>query len=191
MLSLLLAMSPKPSAVSLFRLSKTRERVKGDSPYTVGVMWRNVSLSVLLTTVLASVLAAGQPGSRGEYVGGTEPQIKVKSSGVLQAIDDVYFVFVGRKVQVRVPYERINLLEYGQDVGQHFAAMMLVSPMFQLMKKRQHYLTIGFEDNEGRQQALVFRVSKDDIRIILVSLEAKTGQRVQYQDAEARKEGKG
>jgi hypothetical protein len=69
--------------------------------------------------------------------------------------------------------------------------MLLVSRMFQLVKKRQHYLTVGFEDNEGRQQALVFRVDKNEIRTILVSLEAKTGQRVQYQDAEARKQGKG
>ncbi len=49
---------------------------------------------------------------------------------------------------------------------------------------------MGFEDNEGKQQALIFKVSKNDIRTILVSLEAKTGQLVRYQDDEARKGGK-
>jgi hypothetical protein len=60
-----------------------------------------------------------------------------------------------------------------------------------MSKKREHYLTVGFEDNDGKQQALIFKVSKGDIRTILVSLEAKTGQVVRYQDEEARKGGKG
>jgi hypothetical protein len=37
----------------------------------------------------------------------------------------------------------------------------------------------------------VFRVDKSDIRATLVSLEARTGLRVEYQDPEARKAGKG
>jgi hypothetical protein len=37
----------------------------------------------------------------------------------------------------------------------------------------------------------VFRVDKNDIRIALVTLEARTGQTVQYQDEEARIAGKG
>jgi hypothetical protein len=34
-------------------------------------------------------------------------------------------------------------------------------------------------------------VDKGDIRSVLVSLEARTGRKVQYQDDEARKAGKG
>jgi hypothetical protein len=60
-----------------------------------------------------------------------------------------------------------------------------------LSKKRQHFLTIGYTDDLGRQQALVFKVDKAHIRAVLVSLEAKTGRRVQFQDPEARKAGKG
>jgi hypothetical protein len=37
----------------------------------------------------------------------------------------------------------------------------------------------------------VFRVDKGDIRSVLASLEARTGRRVEYQDQEARKAGKG
>ena len=37
----------------------------------------------------------------------------------------------------------------------------------------------------------MFRVDKNDIRATLVSLEARTGQRIQYQDEEARKAGQG
>jgi hypothetical protein len=153
-------------------------------------MWRSVLVFLFLAAGSVEVVSAGHLGSRGEYVGGTESQIGTNSSGTLEAFDTVYFVFRGRGVNVRIPYERINLLEYGQDVGEHMAAILLVSPMFRLVKKRQHFLTVGFEDNEGHQQALVFRVDKNEIRTILAALEAKTGQRVQYQDAEARREGK-
>jgi hypothetical protein len=38
---------------------------------------------------------------------------------------------------------------------------------------------------------MVFQVEKSKIRPVLVSLEARTGRKVQYQDDEARKAGKG
>jgi hypothetical protein len=38
---------------------------------------------------------------------------------------------------------------------------------------------------------VVLEVGKGDVRQLLVSLEAKTGRRVEYQDDEARKAGKG
>jgi hypothetical protein len=37
----------------------------------------------------------------------------------------------------------------------------------------------------------VFRVDKNAIRATLVSLEARTGVKIQYQDEEARKAGRG
>ena len=60
-----------------------------------------------------------------------------------------------------------------------------------LAKKRQHFLTVGYSDEENHQQAMVFKVGKDDVRTVLVSLEARTGRRVEYQDDDARKGGKG
>jgi 6-phosphogluconolactonase (cycloisomerase 2 family) len=92
---------------------------------------------------------------------------------------------------VKVPYERINLLEYGQKVDRRYIAAVVISPLFMLAKKREHFLTIGFQDDDGQQQAMVFRVDKNDIRLTLVALEARTGQQVQYQDEEARIAGKG
>ena len=63
--------------------------------------------------------------------------------------------------------------------------------MLILSKKRKHFLTLGFKDDEGRQQALVFVVDKNDIRTVLASLEARTGVQVEFQDQEARKQGRG
>ena len=145
-----------------------------------------------LFAVLAAALSlfGGESGSHAEYIGGTESQVQTNCSGVLNAVDEVFFTFSAKQVQMRIPYERINLLEYGQKVNGRYVEAILISPLFLMSKKREHYLTVGFEDNEGKQQALIFKVSKNDIRTILVSLEAKTGQLVRYQDEEARKGGK-
>ncbi|MDQ2840652.1 MAG: hypothetical protein M3Y72_06360 [Acidobacteriota bacterium] len=92
---------------------------------------------------------------------------------------------------MKVPFERINLLEYGQKVDRRYLAAIVISPLLMLAKKREHFLTVGFQDDQGQQQAMVFKVDKNDIRLALVTLEARTGQTVQYQDDEARLAGKG
>ena len=137
------------------------------------------------------VLVAGGNGGHAEYVGGTISQIPEGCSGTVQAIDEQFFVFSNKKASWRVPYDKINLIEYGQKVDRRYFAAVLISPLFLLAKKRQHFLTVGYADEDGRQQAMIFRVQKDDIRAMLVSLEARTGRRVEFQDEDARKGGKG
>ncbi len=90
-----------------------------------------------------------------------------------------------------MPYERINLLEYGQQVDRRLAEAILISPMLILSKKRAHFLAIGYQTEDGRQEAVLLKVDKKAIRAVLVSLEARTGLRVNYMDSEARKAGKG
>jgi hypothetical protein len=143
--------------------------------------------TVLLTTVLAAGLSAQ---NRAEYVGGTA-SIESGSSGSIEVTDQHYFAFYTKKTQVRVPYSKIDLLEYGQKVDRRLLMAVVISPMFLLSKKRKHFLSVGFVDEDGNHQALIFRVDKNDIRATLVSLEARTGLRIQYQDEEARKAGHG
>jgi hypothetical protein len=145
----------------------------------------------ILCLTFCSVLAAGGKGGRAEYVGGTISQIPEGCNGSVTAVDEQFFVFASGKAKWRVPYEKINLIEYGQKVDRRYVAAVLVSPLFLLAKKRTHFLTVGYTDDENRQQALVFRVNKDDIRMMLVSLEARTGRKVEFQDDDARKAGKG
>jgi len=147
----------------------------------------------LAAAVFLSALPAlcGSPGGHAEYVGGTNAAITPKTDGVLITSNPLCLTFRVKQGEVRVPYSRINLLEYGQNSGRRYIEAFLISPMFLLAKKKAHFLTVGYTDDDGQQQALVFRVSKGDIRSILVSLEARTGQKVQFQDEEARKAGKG
>jgi hypothetical protein len=146
-----------------------------------------VSLSVLVLLLQA----AAPSGDKAEYIGGTIANIPQRSDGIIQTIDETYFVFLSKHAQIKIPYERINLVEYGQKVNRRYIPAVVISPIFLLAKKRDHFLTVGFQDDSGNQQALIFRVDKNDIRATLVSLEARTGQQVQYQDEEARKAGKG
>jgi hypothetical protein len=141
--------------------------------------------------VAAGFMAGNQSGSHAEYLGGTRSDIPASSSGEIRTTDPVFFIFASKKVEVKVPYDRIDLLEYGQKVSRRYVEAVVISPLLMLAKKRQHFLTVGFQDNDGHQQAMVFRVEKNDIRLALVSLEARTGQQVHFQDEEARIAGKG
>jgi hypothetical protein len=151
---------------------------------------RIFALAVSLALVSVSI-SAGHSGSHAEYIGGTRPDIPEKNDGSIQMTDKTYFVFASKKTQVRIPYERINLLEYGQKVDRRYVAAIVINPILMFAKKRDHFLTLGFQDDDGQQQAMVFRVDKNDIRLTLVALEARTGQQVRYQDEEARLAGKG
>jgi hypothetical protein len=132
-----------------------------------------------------------QAQGHAQYIGGTASTIEAGNTGSIEVGDDKYFAFYTNKAQVRIPYDRIDLIEYGQKVERRLAMAIIISPVFLLSKKRQHFLTVGYTDEEGRHQALVFRMDKSGIRPTLVSLEARTGLKVQYQDEEARKAGRG
>ncbi len=142
--------------------------------------------------LLASLpLQAGHMGAHAEYVGGTRADIPANNNGSIEVMDNTYFVFLSKRTEIKIPYDRINLVEYGQKVDRRYIAAAVISPIFMLAKTRQHFLTLGFQDENGVQQALVFKVDKKDIRVALVSLEARTGQQVRYQDEQARIAGRG
>lgn len=91
--------------------------------------------------------------------------------------------------EIRISYRKVNTLEYGQSVSRRYAAAVLISPVLLLSKQHKHFVTVGYVDLEGKQQVLVFRVDKGDIRSVLAGLEARTGRRMEFQDDDARKAG--
>ena len=141
---------------------------------------------ILLFFAIATAVSAAN-GSRVEYIGGTVPDFPSGTAGRLEATDPAALVFANKRHNLDVPYRQINLLEYGQKADRRILAAVLISPIFLLSKKRDHFLTIGYADPQGHQQALVLKVEKRDLRSILASLEARTGLRVTFQDNEARK----
>jgi hypothetical protein len=147
--------------------------------------------ATLALLALVSSLGAGSSGSRVLYVGGTVAGMSTKSGARIEMRGDETFSLSSKQTVVEIPYREINTLEYGLRVSRRYVEAVLISPLFLVAKKRTHFLTIGYTDSQGRQQAMVLQVNKDEIRSLLVSLEARTGRRVEYQDEEARKAGKG
>ena len=148
---------------------------------------RNFAAVVLIS----SLGWAESSGDRVQFVGGTVTNIKNHSEGRVFTTSDELLRFKAKDGVMEVPYDKINLLEYGQKVDRRYIMAAVISPLFLMSKKRNHFLTIGYEDENGKQQAMVFRVQKGDVRSLLVSLEARTGRKVQFQDDEARRAGKG
>lgn len=140
---------------------------------------------------LPVALPAGDAGGRVHYVGGTLAPAPSQSHGNIDTTNAEVLIFHRKETNLEIPYQKINVLEYGQKVNRRFAEAILISPLMLLSKKRKHFLTVGYTDMEGHQQAMVFQMEKGDVRSILASLEARTGRRVEFQDEEARKAGKG
>jgi hypothetical protein len=154
-------------------------------------MNRRYVLLLAIGLLRAAPAAGAEPGIKTELVGGTLPGIVAKSTARLDYSGADDMIFRSAAGEIHVAYRKVNTLEYGQAVSRRYAAAVLLSPLLLLSKARKHFVTLGYVDAEGNQQVLVFRVEKGDIRSVLVGLEARTGRRVEYQDDEARKAGKG
>lgn len=167
---------------------KTHEKGKG---FQVHPQVLPFCMMLLAAAGLLSPASGANPGKPAEYLGGTLPGLEAPAGGRLVVTEPHELVFVVKKTEVRIPFHRINQIEYGQKASRRLVTAVVVSPLFLLSKKRAHFVTVGYEDESGAQQALVFRVGKNEVRTLLVSLEARTGRKVEYQDEEARKAGKG
>jgi hypothetical protein len=145
-------------------------------------------LTLLACGALTQCLPAAQPGGARAYLTGTTvPDFPNKCDVRLDMTGDQEMLFVTQRLTLHVPYDKVNTVEYGQHVGRRYAEAILISPLFLLSKSRKHFVTVGYVDSNGRQQALVLQVNKSDVRAVLAELEAKTGRRVEYTDDEARK----
>jgi hypothetical protein len=140
--------------------------------------------------VLSLTLSAA-PATPVHYVGGTLSQLPPKTSGTLHIGDEDTFTFSTPRGAVKVRYRDVNMLEYGQRVSRRYLEAIFISPVFLMSKRRAYFLTVGYNDADGKQEVMVFQVSSKEIRPVLVSLEARSGRKVEYQDDEARKSGKG
>ena len=153
-------------------------------------MKRRVILLIFLN-VICLPLYAGVNGGKAVYVGGTVPDLKQETEGTFSTADVKEMVFQYKKGKFTVPYDRVDSLEYGQKAGRRVGLAIVVSPIALLSKKRRHFLTLNYKDADDKQQAAVFELGKNVVRVTLSSLEARTGRKIEYQDEEARNSSKG
>ena len=145
----------------------------------------------VIALLLTAPLLAADLGAEVEYVGGTLAGVRTKSGGRLILTDPDVLVFSRKQGAVRIPYDKIDVLEYGQRVNRRYVEAVVLSPLLLLAKSRKHFLVVSYQDAGGARQSVVFRLDKDDVRSVLAGLEARTGRKVEYQDEEARRTGKG
>ena len=149
------------------------------------------ALLLALLCLFESSAFAGLGGDKAMYLGGTISAIPEKTEGKSSTKDEKVFMFESKKGKITIPYDHIDSLEYGQKAGRRIGVAVVINPLFIFSKKRKHYLTLGWTDEEGKQQAAVFELGKEIIRVQLATLEARSGRKVEYQDEEARKSGSG
>ena len=151
------------------------------------------AFTLLLVCVLTFQLTAfaGLGSDKTAYIGGTENQVKDGTEGTSTAKDDKIFVFDYKGGKIEIPYDQVNDLEYGQKAGRRLGLALTVSPWLLLSHKRKHFLTIGWKDAQDKQHAAVLELGKSIVRTTIVTLEARTGKKVEYEDDEARKSGMG
>jgi len=150
-----------------------------------------VASLLILLLLLESLAWAGLDSKKAVYVGGTVASVKEGAEGTVSEKNEDHWVFQYSNGNFQVPYDHVNDLEYGQKAGRRLGVAIAVTWMALFSKKRRHFLTIGYTDENGKQQAAVFELGKDIVRVTLASLEARTGQKIDYEDEEARKSGRG
>jgi hypothetical protein len=153
-------------------------------------MRRTITIGLL---ALMSVSLAAVGGNKAQYIGGTLASVKEKAEGKLDTSGPEALVFTPdgkNKTAVSIPYASIKELEYGQKAGRRVAVAVFISPLALFSKKRNHFLTITY-DEAGKEQAAVFELGKDIVRTSLKVLETRSGKDIQYQDEDARKSGVG
>ena len=156
---------------------------------------RPIALMMSAFFLLEFAVVAGIGSHTTMYVGGTVTSIKTGTEGKSSTADEKIFLFEYKQGGVRkffaIPYDRINALEYGQKAGRRLGLAITVTPIALLSKKRKHFLTVNFVDENDKQQAGVFELGKDEVRTTLAALEARSGRKIEFQDEEARKSSRG
>jgi hypothetical protein len=138
---------------------------------------------ILVVCFCFEALWAGVDSQKTIYIGGTIASIKEQTEGVLSTSDEKIFLFDYGTGKLQIPYDRFESLEYGQKAARRGG----IASRWVISKKRKHFLTIGFKNENGQQQSAVLELGKDIVRVTLAALEARSGRKIEYQDEDAKR----
>ena len=158
--------------------------------------------STVIVCLLFPVLLSAVDGDKAAYFGGTVgifAGAKDPVEGRLDTVNPEALIirmekkpFAGQ--ELRIPYAKIEDLEYGQKAGRRVGAAIgytvLLGPLGLLSlfsKKRNHFLTVAFKDEQGMDQVAILELGKDIVRATLPIVKTRSGKEITYQDEEARK----
>ena len=147
------------------------------------------TIACVLLSALAIPPLPADKVDKGEamYVGGTIAGLPEGTKGRLETESDKVFVFQSSKGKFEIPYENITSLEYGQKAGRRLAVALTITIWALLSKKRKHFVTIGYTDDNEKAQGVVLEIPKGTAKSTLTILEVRSGKKVEYESEEARK----
>ncbi len=160
---------------------------------------RCATYAMLAALFTAAHLLGAVRGDKAMYVGGTVKDVPEKTMGKFDVSGDSAALFRSEKGQTlfEIPFSRVTSLAYGQHAGRRVGATIAwgvttlgigALPIL-FSKKRRHYLSIDYQDDQGKAQAAIMELGKNTIRVTLKTLEVRTGKKVEFEDEEARKAG--
>ena len=144
-----------------------------------------IGLAALL--LVEPLCLAAVTGRQVMYVGGTVPELPEGTIGKLETKSDKVFVFESPKGRFEIAYENVTSLEYGQKVGRRLGVALTISIWALLSKKRKHFLTIGYTDDNDKAHGVVLEIPKGTAKSFITILEVRSGKKVEYESEEAKK----
>ncbi|MCL4524056.1 MAG: hypothetical protein M1451_09115, partial [Acidobacteria bacterium] len=75
----------------------------------------------------------------------------------------------------------------GQKAGRRVGVAIVISVWALFSKKRKHFLTIGFTDDNDKPQGVVLEVPKGTAKSFITIIEVRSGKKVEYESEEAKK----
>ncbi len=144
-------------------------------------------LLLVVAVVCPTPLAAAVRGKEVMYVGGTLKAVPEATEGTLDTDNPQTLIFNSPKGSFEIPYDRITSLEYGQKAGRRLGVALVITVWALFSKKRRHFVTIGFTDQNNTPQGVVLEIPKGYTKTTLTILEVRSGRKVDYESEEARK----
>jgi hypothetical protein len=144
----------------------------------------------LMTSLALPTAALALDSKKALYVGGTvTAKVPDNSEGRLDTSNEENLIFVAdnSKGTAQMPYARIDSIEYGQKASHRIKTAIFLTPWSLFSKKRKHYISLMWNDDEGKGQGAVLEVGKDILRPTVTAIEARSHKKVVFQDDEARK----
>jgi hypothetical protein len=146
-----------------------------------------VALLLILAFLWLPVAAASVGSGETMYVGGTIAGLPEGTMGKLNTKSDKVLVFQSPKGNFEIPYENVTSLEYGQKAGRRLGVALTLTLWALLSKKRKHFLTIGFTDENEKPQGVVLEIPKGTAKSFITIIEVRSGKKVEYESEEAKK----
>jgi hypothetical protein len=160
--------------------------------------------AVLTLSMLAPSFAFAVDSNGAAYFGGTAAFKDAKNpvEGALDTKNETALIFTAhdkafKGQQLSIPYANISDLEFGQKAGRRVGAAVATTALLGpiglvtlFSKKKNHFLTVSFTDENSKDQVAVLELGKDIVRTTIPVLEARSGKKVTFQDDDARKSAK-